>query len=546
MISYQIKVVRGSAEGKIIPLSPGEAVSIGRSRHSNNRIVVSELDVSARHCMVRMDDDGTVWLEVLSDKVTEVDGHPLKIGDNIQLQGGQEIRLGGTLSIFLEQPSGDDDMTTSAFPPASQVSDDDMATSAFPPASQVSDDDMATSALFRPSSGDVKSGAPAQPAAGGDANDTMTKTDFQTRYASFEEIEKVKKKYQSKRLKKTFSIGVAVLLFLGLSVLLFFWLRTDPESLVAWPAELKDPNAVSSYSMGSGVILVFPSTLDCRPSENGVEVFTAFGMKRDIPLHIQAEAWHDPEGLHIDRLVALRNCMLDLLQRYPTLSFEIDPTLITGEESAPKPGRKFVNTKVQGGAGVLLNYVPYTRKIDNDVYFGYMVFFRYQDQNTYSMFETSSISSRGIDYFLNGLLPNMFRVTIQATAFHWEGTSMYRKDTAVKTDLDDASRALQQNSSASWGDAFYYIRSALIKAYPEKDEESMEKAKGLLEQLRLAQADWYNRQKLSYFAARKNPDNGKSATQKIQEDCNMVYLNNNKIFEDSDFRYDLIKEKVWK
>ena len=101
MSSCQIKVIRGSGEGQIVSVHSGDIVSIGRSRHSNNQIVLSELDVSARHCMVRMEKDG-VWLEVLSDKVTEVDGRSLQRGDRVPLYNGQTVNLGKTVSFVLE------------------------------------------------------------------------------------------------------------------------------------------------------------------------------------------------------------------------------------------------------------------------------------------------------------------------------------------------------------------------------------------------------------------------------------------------------------
>lgn len=543
MNSFQIKVTQGSCEGKIVPVFPGEAVSIGRSRHSNNLIVLSEQDVSARHCMVLMDSDGTVSLEVLSDKQTEVDGRPLKSGDKVALHGGQQIRLGSSVSILLEQIGGDDDMPTAFQPAAGQGGDDDMPTAFQPAAGQGGDDmptafrsaagqggdDMPTSALFTPGRGGKgKSAASAKTAAkaGADAEPEM-KTDFQTRFASFDELEKVKKKYQSRRILKASLIGLAVLLVLGLSVALFFWLR-DPEGLVDWPADLNHPNARSALVLRGNIGLVFPSTLNYSVTDNSVEVQTAFGTKRDIPVHIQATVWDDPAGLQIDRLDAFHQYKKKMLDEDVTLDFDLHEDF------------KFVNTELEDSAGIPLNYVSYTRRIGNDDYFGYLIFFRYQIMNVSYLVEVPKAMQWKTGTYLKSLLSSMFRVANPITVDHWEGSSKYRTSTEIKEDLDDARLALQQNSPGEWSRVFYCVHSALIKSLMKNDEENLASARNLLVSLRHQQAGWFNSQRLAYLFAKNK--NNKKDMQAIQAACEAAFPVE---VQNTDYRYDLIKRKAW-
>ena len=532
MNQAQIKVVHGSCEGQIVPIIPGEVVSIGRSRHSNNRIVASELDVSARHCMVRMDDDGSLWLEVLSDKVTELDGQALKSGDRIPLKCGQEIRLGNSVSFVLDSP--DDDMPTTSAPSAIG-SDDDLPTTMVHSAAG-SGDDMPTSALFAPPRGGSASAASGdKPASGAEPDESQNKTatEFETRYASYDELEKVKRKYQFKRQMRAVSLGFAVLLFLGMSCASYFMLRTKPEKRLVWPTNLKDPKAKTSAILRDRIGLVFPSTYRCDTSKTDVvDVQTTFGTKRDVPVHIHAEAWDDPEGLQIDRITALNRYMKKMQREDSTVRFPYakrNENVAAGENEYDLHPF-FINKGVSESPGVPLNLVSISRKIGNKDYFGYLIYFRYRDMNISYIVEAPESMKDKTEKGLLEKLGTMFQVGTPLTVLHWEGTSNYRKDTSIDQDLEDA-RFEMAGPPDSLHRAYRYILGALIKSRLANDENSLTRATNELGNLRKRQAKFFSDQWAAYRIATDEKDSNQK--EKIREECKNIFRD-----PDTDYRHD--------
>ena len=537
MSLFQIKVTSGSCAGDIIPVSSGEAVPIGRSRHSGNRIIFAEMDVSSKHCIVRALDDGTVELEVISDKKTTLDGQMLHSGDRVSLRCGQKVEIGGTASFVIE-PGDDGNMPTS-MASGSPTRESDMATSMAQSAPTNKDEgNMPTSMMPSPPR-NAAPGSNAAPAPVGapapklDDNRTKAKENYETIYVSTEELNSKKKKYQFRRLLKSISLGAAVLLFFVVSGVLFFLLREDTESSMDWPDPLNDPKAESRLVLRTIVGIVFPSTLNYKVSGDNLEVHSAFGRKRDIPLHIQASAWDDPDGLHKDRMEAFNQCLEQLKQGDMSLVFEqIDKEPF------------FVNIAgVKGSAGVPLNSASYTRRVGDDDYFGYLVFFRYEIQNFYCMYEVPLSMKMKTMSNLKALLPSMFLVLFDVTPCHWEGCRKYRETTDIKKDLDDAKLALQKNNESEWSPAAYFIQSALIKSHQANDRESLEKAKELLVKLREAQEHWYHNKKLDYDRAKNSDD--KNAVRAIQREGERVFSFEQ--FQFSDYRYNMIViRKEWK
>ena len=589
MSSFQIKVIRGSGEGQIVPVGSGDIVSIGRSRHSNNQIVLSELDVSARHCMVRMDKDG-VWLEVLSDKVTEVEGHPLQRGDRIPLYNGQKVNLGKMVSFVLEEadvpeaqkqtppppqafPSAPSAPPPQAFPSAPSVPpqpavvpspsnddvNDDTPTVEFQarifqfPGTAAGD---APTGEFQPrilsAGGGVPAPAPSVPPPGPTPNGSETafqptystmpaaatpekaeedgnqtrESEFETRYASFDELEIVKKKYQSKRRRKAILLGIAVTLFLGISCSLYFWLRPKDDSEMTWPDDLNLPDAKSAIVFRDYIGLVFPSTLNYKVSEDAVEVFTAFGTKRDIPVHIQVFAWDDPAGLQMNRK--------DAFSQYRKAK-EAEDANLHFDKNDKNERSLFLNEKVKFSAGVPVSYESFTRKLGNESYFGYLVFFRYQAMNVAYWVEAPEATRAKTGEYLEYMLPSMFRVANDITVIHWEGSSKYRKTSGIRDDLEDARIALHGKSPFEFPSIYYYIHSALIKAYLADDQESLKTARDLLYSLRQAQAEEFNNMKLAYDSATRDAGN----KNKIRENYNAVFPGDE--LGDTDYRCGLFK-----
>lgn len=106
MKNWQIRFVGGSCAGKIVPVRINEPVNIGRSR--SNSVVLTEPDVSARHCILKAETDGSVSLEILSSRITKVDEQTVNISDRVALHAGQTVFMGEEARFILEHFDNDD------------------------------------------------------------------------------------------------------------------------------------------------------------------------------------------------------------------------------------------------------------------------------------------------------------------------------------------------------------------------------------------------------------------------------------------------------
>ena len=524
----QIRFLAGSKKNSIFPIEKGKAISIGRSR--SNTIVLTEPDVSARHCILRKevsrDDDDTI-LEVLSSRTTKLDDADLSIGDKKRLKDGQCITMGDDVVFRFEETvseaeDSDNIPTISNLPSDSKENDSEKTLPSIPEAS---------SPIPLPDSDGTDSSKSSVP---DDHESTHPEELFETqaiktRIASADEIEEIKKSFQNKQRKKIFLIASAVILFLGLTLGCYFYFRPETETQVTWPDDLKDPKATTALVLRSSVGIVFPSTVRYSTKENQIEVFSALGKNRDIPLHVLAKSWDDPASLDLDRHTAFQKCI--------SMLKEIDNSLNVDSNDE----RIFVNTEIKESAGIPLNFVSYTRRVENDDVFGYLIFFRHHQENYISLMEVPISTQWKTSFYLKSQIPNMFRIANSITPGYWEGTSNYRKGSSIKDDIEEARIALMQRSPASWSRIFLCVRSALIKSQKQKRQAELEQAKLLLLKLRQVQAEWYSTQKLAYLYAENNKE--KNTLETIQSNCESAFTAE---FQNSDYRYDLIRRKVWK
>ena len=527
MKHFQIRFLAGSKKGSIFPIEKGKAVSIGRSR--SNTIVLTEPDVSARHCILRKEvsqDDDDILLEVLSSRTTKLDNADLSIGDKKRLRDGQCITMGDDVVFCFEETASeaedsDNIPTISTLSSDSTENDSEKTIPSIPESSP---------AISLPDSG----GADNNKSVLEDHKSTYPEGMFETqaintRIASTDEIEEIKKSFQKKQRKKVFLIASAVILFLSLTLGCYFYFRPETETQVTWPADLKDPKATTALVLRSSVGIVFPSTVRYSTKENQIEVFSAFGKNRDIPLHIIAKSWDDPTSLDLDRSTAFQKCI--------SMLKEIDNSLNVDSNDE----QIFVNTEIKESAGIPLNFVTYTRRVENDDVFGYLIFFRHHQETYISLMEVPISTQWKTSFYLKSQIPNMFRIANSITPGYWEGTSNYRKGSSIKDDIEEARIALMQKSPASWSRIFLCVRSALIKSQKQKRPVELEQAKLLLVKLRQVQEEWYSTQKLAYLYAENNKD--KNTQETIQSNCESAFTAE---FQNSDYRYDLIRRKVWK
>ena len=121
-----------------------------------------------------------------------------------------------------------------------------------------------------------------------------------------------------------------------------------------------------------------------------------------------------------------------------------------------------------------------------------------------------------------------------------QGCGWYRRRTDVGTDLDEAKKFLDQKAPVHWEAAFMRIESALVKAAKAGSTAEVNDAVRMLASLREAQTVWYNQQKLSYLEAKVS--GRKETMMSIQSLSESAFT---PLFQDFDFRYELIKRRDW-
>lgn len=520
-MKMQIKFVSGEIKDQCFPLELNQALSIGRSH--TNRIVLTSPDISGRHVIVRLGADGKIHMEVLSSRITKYNGKNAGIGDTLDVSAGDTVQMGEHTAFSFEPVNADDDKTVL------QDEDAELSKTVASPASTAKpvQATTATKAQKASSTSELNS------------DDSSSETiAIQTRVASEEELEDIKNSYRLKARKRVILWTVAIAMFLGMSVSMYFHLKPETEEHVSWPVNangrrLQDYTFVPVPGIDnekkSYLALFFPASRSAKIEKKNfrTDVWTYTGKNRDVLLHIEANSKHSNKNLFIDHDEAIQQWMRKQRTEDPTLSWGVDRVTI------------FVNRS--SGAGIPLTMVSYTRRLGNDDFFGYAVFLRNAANTHQIMIEVPLQYQWRADQFLRRELIGMVIIPINHTVGFWEGSSVWRKNTTVAQDLEEAKSFLRQEAPVYWGKVFYRLRSALIKATAAGDINGLNEAKQLLAGLRARLSVWYNAQKLAYQYAEQSGDN--VSMQSIQATCESVFSAE---FQQADFRYDLIKRKEWK
>lgn len=531
MTQYQIKFTAGENQGTVYPLAPGQVVSIGRS-HSNT-IRLAAPDVSGKHIILRIGKLNKITAEILSSRVTKINDNPASIGDMQELSVGSTVQMGDSTVFVIEGPgtADDDDMVTClpdeektimpkpAFAPAGNAPSKTALYPHSPVDRTIAGDENATVA---------RTMAPADSSQGEMASETIA---FQTRVASDDEMENIKNSFRVKRRKKTIFVALPLFLFFAVSVFLYFYLRPDTEEFVTWPTDSRGEYLNDFRQIAPYLALAFPDVPGCTVSgdDYNADIHTKIGKRQDVNLHILASGVREPETLEQDHSEAFDNWMEKMRETEQTMTFGGDRTTVFLNQSR--------------GAGVPISYISYTRRVENDDYWGYAIFVRNEDYVHSIMIEVPLSDQWRAEPFMHAQITGIVIYAAKLTEEHWEGASSYRKDTSVADDLREASSFMLREAPIYWGRIYYLIRSALIKSAKAEnpDQEQIAEAKSLLVKLRRQQTNWFNTQRLAWQYAFQNED--KATMNSIQAMGESVFSSE---FQYSDFRYDLIKRKDWK
>ena len=503
-MSVKIVFTGGALAGTVAEVPVGGTLSVGRSHTCDVR--VAEGDVSARHLLFRLGTGGTATVEVQSSRKTLFNGTPVSLGNTFAVKDGDTFQCGGTLACRVECAADEED-SDKTVPPG------DKATVPPPPAAEVV----------------APGGKTAASAPNEDPNATIA---IQTRIASDEEMDEIKRLYRGRRIKRVISIIVPSVLFLAAAVGAWIWFRPKTEEFVSWPEDAKGRSMDRNVLVAPYLAMTVPDSSSCRvkKSDGNIEVVTFAGIQHDVPMHFQALTSSDTNSLMVGRERAFDGWLRN--RRVADSSFN------------PSTDRRKMWICKSTGNGVLVNYVSYTRRIGEEDWYGYLLYLRFED-TTHVVFAEVLLKDRWrADPLLRGNLNSFMRFALRRAYEFWEGYDSIRPGDCPKCDLDEAERYFSPDgklAAAYWDAVWYRVRSALVKAKRGGKVQMLDRARKLLVRMRAAQSDWYAEQRNAWNQADRIGD--KRTKQALQSSAETAFSED---FRNCDYRYDCIKRKEWK
>lgn len=499
-----IRVLAGETAGASVVLEVGGTVSVGRSR--SNELHVTEPDVSARHMTFRRGMESALTAEVISSRHTEFNGTPVDMGSSFPVKAGDRFRLGKTLLLSVERDESASDDNQRTVPPPTDKTVPPPTGKTVPPKSQT---------------------APCPPEAPQD--DELKTIAVKTRIASDEEIENIRKSLRTKRRLRALKVILPVMLFLAVSFSAYIALKPQVEDDLTWPSDDAGRYQNHFELIKSYFGLAVPDSPGISVRKDGPEtvIETRIGKLLDVPFRVSASAVSAPDALRKDREPAFSGWLA--ARRNADRSFN------------PSPNRKRLWMNCTTGGGVLYDYVQYTRRIGDDDWWGYAVFFRNGADVCSALMEVPLRERSRSEVFFASHLRGIVLFAPARTMDVWEGTDSYRRETTVGQDIAEAEQFLKSNAPTMWENVYYRLRSALIKATIAGNSAQVDEARSLLSRMREKQGEWYARQKFAWERACLMEDAG--GIEAVQSLGEAVFTRE---FADSDYRYDSIRRKEWR
>ena len=545
---FQIKFTAGTLASQVFEIQPGVVIALGRSR--SNTIVLAEPDVSARHCILRQDQQAEegIWIEVVSSRTTVLDGKALQIGDKALITDGKQVTLGEKAAFVLKKVANNtaenDDM------PTGQIQNgDDMQTQAVP----AEDDQQTRAATMEKTAAQAQTAeqnpAPETAAAGSDTEfETIA---VQTRIASTEEIDFIRRGHQKKRLIRFWLIVIPIVIFVVASFALYF--QPQEEPVLIWP-ETDPPGAQYGYMITSYVKIIFPGTCDMSYNDKDryLEAHSAFGKNREIPLNVYAQCWISLDALTKTRLQAFQECLAHLKEKKLDTHLKLESGHAPHREWAASETMKkdnngstrFIN---ENSAGVPVIYTPYSRDaVDQNgnttSMSGFLIFFRSGALCGYAMFEIPSAffdKNRNRELF-QSLLRNLFIISAPAdnpdfAGKYWEGSPDYDKETKIDLLMEQIEDLEKEGGYTNWWERYYKIRSVLIRLREQGGD--LKEAENHLLNLRKEQKNTYAKWRSIMTGSPRETEKTR-----VKRDSKQAFSPE---FESIDYRYGTIRREEW-
>ena len=416
--------------------------------------------------------------------------------------------------------------------PAPAIPDDpDVTIVGGAPAPAVPDDMAATVLDDTPAADMAATVADSTPAAAPDApaknDDDVFKTNvMQTRIASTEELEFLRRQdrntKRSKRLKYIVPL-IAAAVALGA---VFFFKGQAPEEKLSWPLNDAGQYSEAPYDLGDGghakgrFSLIAPVTKSTKAlTANGtLEVFTQIGRDRDVVMRLTLSSKRSPAYLHESRETTFRNWIREVSASGGHWNFDqISDLFFLGKNN-----------------GLPCMSAAYTREIENQSWYGEVIFFRNGDERIVRMAEIpGSERLRGAGFLAN----NAFLFTSpQFVENHWEGAPELISGDPAEL-LQEAKSLLVKMSPSTWEKITMLLRSVLVQATEKKMTELRDDALNQLRKLRNAQKVWYNAQMITYL--KEKAAGNTRAADLIRDSCLAVFSSKD------DLRHRNIQRNIW-
>ena len=573
---FQIKFTAGTLASQVFEIQPGVVIALGRSR--SNTIVLSEPDVSARHCILRQDQQAEegIWIEVVSSRTTVLDGKALQIGDKALITDGKQVTLGEKAAFVLMKVANNtaenDDM------PTGQIQNgDDMQTQAVP----AEDDQQTRAATMEKTAAQAQTAeqnpAPETAAAGSDTEfETVA---VQTRIASTEEIDFIRRGHQKKRLIRFWLIVIPIVIFVAASFALYF--QPQEEPVLIWP-ETDPPGAQKGCLFTDYVKIIFPGTCDMsykkvecylhkkeecylhkkeecylhKKEEYYLEAHSAFGKNREIPLNVYAQRWISLDSLTKTRLQAFHDeCLAHLKEKKLDTHLKLESGHAlhpkwTASETMKKENNGSTSFINENSAGVPVIYTAYSRDaVDQNgnttSMSGFLIFFRSGALCGYAMFEIPSAffdKNKNRELF-QSLLWDLFIISAPAddpdfAGKYWEGSPDYDEKTNIPDLMKQIEDLEKEGGYTNWWERYYKIRSVLIRLRKQGVMDgNFAKAGNHLLNLRKEQKNTYAKWRSIMTGSSRETEKTR-----VKRDSKQAFSPE---FESIDYRYGTIRREEW-
>lgn len=517
-MNCQIEFTSGSRQGEVLPIKPGNVLTVGRSR--TNAVQLSEMDVSGEHMRLDSSDGRCLTLENLSRREgrTRVNGTALGVGEKVVLRVGDEVAIGNDVHfrVVSDEEGPADGMAT-----RHGTSDATIVAGGRPSVPLKKEVPRKLSSQAP--------GAASAPSAKRPASIDVTMIQG-TMQASDEELEKIKADIRAKQRWRVFLWVFPTFLLLATLLTLYVVMRPKPEEYTSWPTSSNGSYIHGHVLAAPYLAIVYPGIAGSNVSTNEpgkIVVRSALGQLHDIPLQIIVRTEVDPATLEEDHRDAFDKALRRMSEQDTTFSAGVNKV------------HRFIGMTTS--AGVPISYLNYTRRQDEDEFFGYLVFLRQASTSFTISLEVPLAEQWRTEAFLRSSIGHFVIYAQKRIAEHWEGCSWYRRNTTIAADLEEAKKFLDQKAPVHWEAAFMRIESALVKAAKARKDAEMGDAVRMLASLREAQTVWYNQQKLSYLESKVS--GRKDAMLSIQSLSESAFT---PLFQDFDFRYELIKRREWR